>query len=258
MPGRPAFRSELLPLEHFHERFNDDNLAFWLPLIVRLGEIRPGQRVLDAGCGTGGFTRAIAEATDATVVGVDRSEEFVAFAAAAPAPARGGVEWVVADLERLPPGLGEFDRMVFSLVLHQLADPAAAIAEARRVAARDAVVLVRTIAPEDAAGRVPARYLPSMAAADVARLPPLAAIEGWLADAGFVLRRRERVLRNHRLDAAAAERRLRVDVASRYRFVPADELEEAVRRLRRDAAAQGDAWIDPRPTYFLVAASAAE
>jgi SAM-dependent methyltransferase len=73
-----AFHSDRLPVEHFDERFSDDNLAFWVPLIVEAARIEAGQHVLDVGCGTGGFTRGIADAASAIVTGLDSSPRFVA------------------------------------------------------------------------------------------------------------------------------------------------------------------------------------
>jgi SAM-dependent methyltransferase len=250
--GPAAFRSDRLPVEHFDERFSNDNLAFWVPAIVEAGRIKRGQRVLDVGCGTGGFSRGIAEAAAAAVTGIDSSSRFVGFAAELASPPSGSVEWLVGDAERLPFENASFDRVLLSVVLHQLERPERAVAEAFRVLVTGGIVLVRTIAPEDAVRRVPERYLPSMAAADAARLPPIATIEEWVVRAGFDRPCVRRVLRNKRLNLADEERQLLVEVRSRYGFVGADELDDGLRRMRAAAGAHKH-WIDPRPTYFLAA-----
>jgi ubiquinone/menaquinone biosynthesis C-methylase UbiE len=250
---RVAFRSDLLPVEHFDERFSDDNVRFWVPIIVETARIGTEERVLDVGCGTGGFSRAIAETTAAAVTGLDFSARFIAFAAERSSPRRGEVEWVVGDAERLCFEEASFDRVILSLVLHQLAEPEAALAEAFRVLAGGGIVLVRTIAPEDAVERVPERYLPSMAAADAARLPPIAAVEQWLARGGFEPAESRRVLRNKKLNLADEERQLLIEVRSRYPFIGAEELDECLRCMHA-AAQRADEWIDPRPTYLFAAA----
>jgi SAM-dependent methyltransferase len=231
-----AFRSDRLPTAYFDTRFSDDNLAFWVPILVQAGRIAVGVDVLDVGCGTGGFTRAIAAATGARVTGYDRSEKFIAAAEEAQAPANGAVEWILGDAERLPFPSASFDRVLLSLVLHQLAHPEAAVVEAFRVLRVGGVVVVRTIAPEDAGERVPARYVPAMAEADAARLPSLAAIAGWLEHAGFADIEVKCHRRNKKLTLAEQERDLRTEIEHRYPFISAAEVDGALERMRADAA----------------------
>lgn len=52
------------------------------------------------------------------------------FAKQLPRLPAGTVRWVVGDAEQLPFGSSCFDRVLLSLVLHQLADPRGAVAEA--------------------------------------------------------------------------------------------------------------------------------
>jgi ubiquinone/menaquinone biosynthesis C-methylase UbiE len=252
-----AFSSVQLPTEHFDERFSEDNIAFWVPLLIECADIQRDHRVLDVGCGTGGFARAIAEAASAAVTGVDYSERFIAFARELPAPRRGTVEWKVGSAEALPVDDATFNRVVLSLVLHQLQRPDGAVAEAFRALGAGGKMIVRTIAPEDVGQRVPERFVAAMAAADVQRMPPLARIERWLEDAGFAIVGRRRVLRNKKLNLADEERQLLVEARSRYSFVSAAELAAGLRAMRADANASGAGWVDPRPTYFVAASKTA-
>ena len=59
---------------------SDENVAFWVPILVRAAVIEVGLEVLDVGCGTGGFARAMARSAPAQVTGYDRSERFINFA----------------------------------------------------------------------------------------------------------------------------------------------------------------------------------
>lgn len=244
---RTAFRSERLDVSHFARRFSEDNLAFWVPLLAEALRLGEGDELLDVGCGTGGFSRALAE-RGARVTGLDRAAAFLAVA-------RGfeGVAWVEGEADGLPFADASFDRVLLSLVLHQLAEPERGVAEAFRVLRPGGHVVVRTFAPEDAVDRVPERFVPSMAAADAARLPQIEAVVGWLEAAGFVDVQVERHLRNKQLDLAEEERSLRAEVAGRYAFVSDPELEEGLRRMREAAEAAGERWIDPRPAYLLAA-----
>jgi ubiquinone/menaquinone biosynthesis C-methylase UbiE len=253
MRGAVAFSSVQLPTEHFNARFSEESLAFWVPILIDCAKIEAGHRVLDIGCGTGGFTRAIAGMASATVTGIEISERFIEFARDAPAPKRGAVAWKVGSAESLPVTEGSFDRAVLSLVLHQLANPQLAVAEAFRSLVADGRVVVRTVAPEDVAARVPYRFFPSMSAVDTDRMPPLDEVEGWLKDAGFVVTERRRVLRSKKLDLADEERNLLVEFHGRYSFIPEQERDAGLRLMRTEAKANAANWLDPRPTSFIVA-----
>jgi ubiquinone/menaquinone biosynthesis C-methylase UbiE len=131
-----AFSSGQLPTQHFNERFSKENLAYWVPLLIDAAQIEAGQGVLDVGCGTGGFARAIAEAASVAVTGVDSSERFIAFARELPPPAQGAVAWKIGDAEALPVEDASYERVLLSLVLHQLTRPEVAVAEARQLTGR--------------------------------------------------------------------------------------------------------------------------
>jgi SAM-dependent methyltransferase len=252
-----AFSSAQLPTEHFNTRFSSESIAFWVPILIDCAKITAGHRVVDIGCGTGGFTRAIADMASAAVTGIDISERFIEFARDASVPKHGSVTWKVGSAESLPIADGSFDCAVLSLVLHQLANPRPAAAEAFRSLVADGHVVVRTVAPEDVAARVPYRFFPSMSAVDTDRMPPLEEVEGWLKDAGFVVTERRRVLRNGKLDLAKEERTLIVEFQGRYSFVPEQEREEGLRAMRAEAEANAESWIDPRPASVIIASKPA-
>jgi SAM-dependent methyltransferase len=252
-----AFSSAQLPTEQFNARFSKENVAFWVPILIDCAKIAGGHRVVDIGCGTGGFTRAIADMASVAVTGIDISERFIEFARAASVPERGAVTWKVGSAESLPVADSSFHRAVLSLVLHQLANPRLAAAEAFRSLVANGHVVVRTVAPEDVAARVPYRFFPSMSAVDTDRMPPLEEVERWLKDVGFVVTGRRRVLRRGMLDLANEERTLRVEFQGRYSFIPEQERKEGLRAMRAEAEAHAGGWIDPRPASLIIASKPA-
>ena len=110
-----------------------------------LDHLRPGFRVLDAGCGAGAITMGMAKAVaPGEVIGIDREASQVDAAIAA-AHRRGtrGVTFQVADVYSLPFGDNSFDALFSNAVLEHLSEPLRALREFRRVLRTDGIVGIR-------------------------------------------------------------------------------------------------------------------
>ena len=91
--------------------------------------VRPGDRVLDACCGTGDLAVAARRAGAGEVVGVDFSERMLE-RARRKAPE---VEWIQADVLALPFGDASFDAAVVGFGIRNVDDLEAGLKELRRV-----------------------------------------------------------------------------------------------------------------------------
>lgn len=103
-----------------------------------LGAVRPGERVLDLGCGAGRFVAALASA-GADPVGVEVAEAALDRAARV---APGADLRLVGDDGTIPVDHGSVDLVWCSEVLEHVADGAALLGEARRVLRRGGRLLV--------------------------------------------------------------------------------------------------------------------
>jgi SAM-dependent methyltransferase len=94
-------------------------------LLFGAAALRPGEAVLDVGCGTGPTTRAAAEhvGPSGRVTGLDISPEMLG--AAAVVPGGDGIEWVEADIVTWQP-TGTWDVVVSRFGVMFFSDPAAA------------------------------------------------------------------------------------------------------------------------------------
>ena len=108
------------------QRTADTQAASLLP------HLRAGMRVLDLGCGPGSVTSGLAEAVaPALTCGLDLDPGRV-----------DGVAMIRGDVLRIPFADQTFDAVFASALLQHLADPLAALVEARRVARSGAVIAV--------------------------------------------------------------------------------------------------------------------
>jgi ArsR family transcriptional regulator len=103
--------------------------------------------VADLGCGTGLMLASLAPHVK-QVIGVDASEEMLA-AARARLSGLGNVELRQGSLESLPIETSSVDAATMMLVLHHLASPGAAIAEAARILRPGGRLLVVDMTPHD-------------------------------------------------------------------------------------------------------------
>jgi SAM-dependent methyltransferase len=109
----------------------------WIVDLLRRYGARPGQRLLDVGCGGGAVLRRLAS-EGYLVTGVDTERRLIAKAA----QRCQGVPLVVGDVARLPPAQqGPYDVIGFFDVLEHLQDPEGLMRAALRWAAPNALVV---------------------------------------------------------------------------------------------------------------------
>ncbi len=108
--------------------------------------IQPGDRVLDAGCGTGRHACEIFRTLGADVVGVDLNRDDLRTAAftLGSMEALTGGSWMIsqADVTRLPFRDEAFDVVICSEVLEHVPENRAAVSELVRVLKREGVIVV--------------------------------------------------------------------------------------------------------------------
>ena len=117
------------PAEHY-DRFMGRYLPTLAPALADAGQIGPGMRVLDMGCGPGGLTRELAGRVGAeNVAAIDPAVQF----AQACRERNPGADVREGVAEKLPWADHHFDAALSSLVIGFMADPQAGTAEMVRV-----------------------------------------------------------------------------------------------------------------------------
>lgn len=120
-----------------HVLHGNINVRMRAPALTMLG-VRPGDRVLDAGCGLGYFLLAL-QGKGAELHGIDVSPASVQYVREHITPhARTG------SVERIPYPDNTFDRVLFCEVIEHVEDDARALREIRRVLKPDGRLVVTT------------------------------------------------------------------------------------------------------------------
>ncbi len=110
----------------------------WRRAAVRAARVQPTDHVLDVACGTGDLARAFLGAKPARIVGLDFTPEMLAIARDKRSPweradATRTIEYVEGDAQSLPFPDASFDVVSIAFGIRNVADPARAIAQFRRV-----------------------------------------------------------------------------------------------------------------------------
>jgi SAM-dependent methyltransferase len=158
-----TFQLSLQAAWTYEERFVPAIFAEWAPRLARLAGVRPGQRVLDAACGTGVVARACAElvGSSGSVTGLDLNASMLTVAR----QLRPDLTWRQGDVCAMPFDGGAFDVVLCQMALMFLPDRVAALRELGRVCTRNdgvvGVVVPAALADQPAYGplvRIAARH----------------------------------------------------------------------------------------------------
>ena len=132
---RPAVSPAVSPADY--DAWYDNPRGHWVGetefnLAARLLSAKPGDSLLDVGCGTGWFTRRFADA-GLQVTGLDPHAGWLAYARAR---SDRPIRWVEGDAARLPFADSSFDHVLSIAALCFVEDERQAVAEIVRVARR--------------------------------------------------------------------------------------------------------------------------
>jgi SAM-dependent methyltransferase len=160
---------------------------------------------------------------------------------------------VCSDGAHLPFVRRSFDRIIASLVLHQVRDRQRVLVEISRVLRPAGLLLIRTVTPDAAKRWIPDRFFPSIAHAQAARMPSIAELTDGITRAGFSEIGTDTIVRTKQLQPEQLEPSLRRDVADRYPFLDDDELARGLKRMREHWATRRGDCVDEKTFSILTA-----
>lgn len=228
------------PLAASYDRLRPAGEA-WTELAEHTLASMPGcRRLLDVGCGTGRFAVLAHRRLGGKVWGVDPSAEMLRQARARPDTR--GIGWKQGVAERLPFKDGWFDAAHLHLVVHTLADRAAALGEVARVLAPSGRLAIATFAPEHFDRFFLNPYFPSLAGIDRARFPDPAVLAAEVEASGFGDVRVERISQPIRAEPDDVLERVRGRYISTLHLLDPAEYAAGLAQLERDVGAGREAF----------------
>jgi len=192
------------------------------------GAIGRASRVLEVGCGTGNYIRALQQASGGSCWGIDPSRDILARARKRPSK----VNFQLGRAERLDFPQDFFD-LVFSVdVIHHLRDRAEYFQEAYRVLKADGKLCTVTDSEWIIRHRRPlSAYFPETVEADLARYPRIAELRESITRVRFVDIAEDTVEFAYELTDAGAY----YDKAfSSLHLIPEDAFQKGIDRMAQD------------------------
>jgi ubiquinone/menaquinone biosynthesis C-methylase UbiE len=144
------------------------------------------ETIIDLGCGTGRFTRCLADHFSAQVVGIEPSWRMLTMAKTVISSP--SIASVHGRAESLPLADGQVDMVFLSMVYHHIRDKDRGIGEIARVMRRAGSLCVRTATLESVDSYLWVQYFPRARQIEAARMPSSEGLVETLRASGFELK----------------------------------------------------------------------
>ncbi len=163
--------------------YDNDALEMWLDQICKHIPSEGISKVLDLGCGTGRYSRALSEKLNAHVTGLDPSKKMLD--QALKKVELKNLKFKRGSAEALPFEDSSMDMIFMSNVFHHLNDPGAVVIEARRVLNAQGYFVLRNSTADQADSFPYVGLFPGIKNIIQNHQPHAQAVIGLFCDAGF-------------------------------------------------------------------------
>jgi SAM-dependent methyltransferase len=220
-----------------------DTLELWRG-VIRRAVPACGHPVVDVGCGTGRFTRLLADLYAVTAIGVEPSRSMLG---QRDRGSPGRVHFLAGSGEALPLRTGSADLVFLSMVYHHFRSVPAVLGELRRVLRPGGYLLLRNTTRETLDGLEYLRFFPESRRIEMERMPAWAEIRQMFAGRGFSPVGQQTVLQKLAANHKEYFEKIRLRGLSSLQLIPDEAFQRGLREFERHcrAARPDEAVYEP-------------
>jgi ubiquinone/menaquinone biosynthesis C-methylase UbiE len=218
-----------------HRRYDEgrrlptETINLWLDAITRHVPIRSVRAIADIGCGTGRFSKVLARAYSAQVLGVDPSARMLASARRTARSRR--LRVIQGAAEDIPLPDGSCDMVFLSQVYHHLSSEHRAAEEFKRILSPHGFLCIRNSTTENLGSYLYHDFFPGALRFCRKLLPSRAQVTRTMRNAGFALIARAAVRQVFAENLAEYARKIGLRTCSDLAALPDRQFRAGLRRL---------------------------
>jgi ubiquinone/menaquinone biosynthesis C-methylase UbiE len=222
-------------------------LSVWRRLLALHIDRAVIARAVDLGCGTGRFSKFLADEFNCQVIGVDPSKKMLGEARRRPSSRN--VVFMQGSGEAMPLPDGSIDLVFMSMVYHHFADPAAVARECRRVLRSGGYVCIRNSTRE---ADFPHRhFFPAMEALIASDLPSRLRVKAVFEETAFDVAVSEVVTQTVAPNWRAFVEKSTLRADSFLARLSDDEFQRGLIAMQNHRAAQEDGAVAEEIDWFV-------
>jgi ubiquinone/menaquinone biosynthesis C-methylase UbiE len=226
----------------------NENIEFWAKETQRIVKLDEQNLILDLGCGTGIYTKALKDEICASLAGFDPGISMLEQARRKSKE----IFWFNAVGECLPLREGVFDCIFSSQVWHHIQDKQGTANECRRILKDEGSTIIRTISHDQLHKKVVFQYFPEIKSGQLMVYPSNKDFKQYFRKAGF----KETEFHEYNIERYQSIEEF-IDIAknklwSMFREISEDGLENGVAKLRRYKEESGNLHIRNDELIILV------
>lgn len=228
-------------------------LDLWMNVIAAHTKEQRVQTILDLGCGTGRFSKALAVRFDAEVIGIDPSDKMLEQARSKPSDAR--IRYKHGRGESIPLPDNSVDLVFMSMIFHHFDNPALAARECRRVLRDGGTVFLRAGTRERTSTYPYVEFFPESVSILEQRLPSNTFVREVFEGAGLRMITLDVVTQEIAPSYAAYVEKLEAGADSVLASLTQRDFDAGMRALREHAAHSDGQAVFERIDVFVFSSS---